>query len=126
MFQGVYPSKKYTDLAGKDSNVYCYADEHESILPEGVKAVTSVDDWIYILENLPDDVELYDDNCSGETSVELAQKMRNAEPESLESFCERTEKERDRHFAMLGVFQSIQSDNFIDRKGYQFSYRTFS
>lgn len=126
LFQGVYPSKRFTDLAGKDSNVYFYAEDHKDILPEGVKAITSVSDWIYVLENLPDGVELYDDNGSGETPAELVQAIKETSPETLERFYERSENEQVMTRMSEELLHSLRRDDFIDREGWRFSYRSFS
>lgn len=123
-FQGVYPSVEFVRRMGKDTSVYYFADEYTDLLPEGIKAITTVDDWLFVLRNLPDGVELVDDNCSGETASELANLIEDARPVLLEEVLNREHMSDDPVFR--DIDQSMKEDDFVDRYGWQFTFRMFS
>lgn len=122
-FQGVYPSADFVRQMGKDTNVYYFADEYENLLPEGIKAITAVDDWLYVLRNLPNGVELVDDNCSGETAIELADLIEDVCPVPLDEVLDREYVSDDPVFRAID--QSMRQDDFVDRYGWRFTYRIF-
>lgn len=108
----------------KDTSVYYYADKFEDLLPSGVKGITSIDDWVYVLSNLPEGVVLVDDNCSGETASELVDAIRSATPRPIGEAISRMGFEEDP--TLRSVSQSMLQDEFVDRHGWLFTFRMFS
>lgn len=125
MFQAVYPSRRFTDLAKKLSTVYYYVEDYKDILPEDVQAIASVDDWIYVLENLPENAEVYNDNEYPVTACELVNIIKTSQPEPLEEYCELNEKQNEKSAWSEDFIHRLYEDDFIDRKGWQFAYRMF-
>lgn len=123
-FQGVYPSADFVARMGKDTNVYFYADEFRDFLPPDLEAITSVEDWMYVLTNLPEGVELTDNNFSGETAEELVALIRDTIPESLSDVLSRSPRSQDE--VLEKISQSMAQDEFVDRYGWRFTYRSFS
>lgn len=123
-FQGVHPSADFVARMGKDTSVYFYADEFKDFLPPDVKAITSVEDWVHVLTNLPEGVELTDNNFSGETAEELVALIHDTTPESLSDVSSRSSHSQDG--VLEKISQSMAQDEFVDRHGWRFTFRSFS
>ena len=126
IFQAVYPSRRFTDLAGQTSWAYFYAEDFKEILPADVQAITSAEDWVYVLENLPEGVELYNDNEYPVTAIELANTITTSTPQPLAEYCEMFEKEIEESTLSEDFFHALNRDDLVDRKGWRLSYRSFS
>jgi len=130
-FQGLYPSKRFIATMGKDPGVYQCVEDFKNILPKGIHAITSVADWIYVLENLPDNAEFYSENKDHENTQEIINDWKNSTPQPIDSYCDRLEKEM-KQIAGSGnapipqeLLYSLREDEFVDSRGWIFSYRSF-
>lgn len=130
-FQGLYPSERFITTMGKDPEVYQCVEDFKDILPKGIHAITSVSDWIYVLENLPDNAEFYSENKDHENTQEIINDWKNSTPQPIDSYCDRLEKEMGK---MTGsgsalipqeLLYSLIEDEFVDSRGWVFSYRSF-
>lgn len=130
-FQGIYPSKRFIATMGKDPDVYQYVEDFKDILPKEIHAVTSVSDWIYVLENLSDNAEFYSENKDSEDTQEIISDWKNSTPEPIDRYCERLEKEVEQMsdsgsaFIPKELLYSLREDEFVDSRGWVFSYRSF-
>ena len=130
-FQGLYPSKRFIATMGKDPGVYQCVEDFKDILPKKIHAITSVSDWIYVLENLPDNAEFYSENKDHENTQEIINDWKNSTPQPIDSYCDRLEKEM-KQIAGSGnapipqeLLYSLREDEFVDSRGWIFSYRSF-
>lgn len=123
-FQGVYPSSDFVVRMGRNTGVYYFADEFRDFLPEEVVAITSVADWLYVLENLPEGVVLVDDNESGESAKELVEEIMSLSPEPLDEVLAREYVFQDE--GLRAISRSLAQDDFVDSRGWRFTYRKFS
>lgn len=130
-FQGLYPSKRFITTMGKDPEVYQFVEDFKDILPKEIHAITSIADWIYVLDNLPDNAEFYSENKDSEDTQEIISDWKNSTPQPIDSYCDRLEKEMEQ-IAGSGsdlipqeLLYSLMEDEFVDSRGWVFSYRSF-
>lgn len=123
-FQAVFPARVFAQHGRKDVSVYYFVEDFTDMLPKKVCAITSLRDWIDVLENLPENATVTDDNCSGETADELLEQLRDVQPRDLRAYIREFNYTDDP--AMQSVLQSIARDEFVDAGGNLMSYRQFT
>lgn len=130
-FQGLYPSKRFIATMGKDPEVYQYVEDFKDILPKEIHAITSIADWIYVLENLPDNAEFYSENKDSEDAQEIINDWKNSTPQPIDRYCDRLGKEMEQisgsgsDLIPQELLYSLMEDEFVDSRGWVFSYRSF-
>lgn len=130
-FQGLYPSKRFITTMGKDPEVYQCVEDFKDILPKGIHAITSASDWIYVLENLSDNAEFYSENKDSEDTQEIISDWKNSTPQPIDAYCDRLEKEMEQIAGSSSapisqeLLYSLREDEFVDSRGWVFSYRSF-